>query len=266
MSSSPVSASLRDVRRGTAPRKARGEIERPASAAPMSEPTSSPPPSLDDAIPRERNERLSRIVNVTLASAGLLVAMPLLIVIAIAMKVTSRGPIIYTQARVGYDRRWRSTLALRERRASDLGGSIFTIFKLRTMRVDAEHLSGAVWAQENDPRVTTLGRYLRKFRIDEIPQLWNVIVGDMNLVGPRPERPSIVARLREDIPSYRCRHRVKPGLTGLAQVNQHYDSCLDDVRAKIRWDLEYIRNQSLLLDLRIMVQTVPSVLLKFRGW
>lgn len=134
------------------------------------------------------------------------------------------------------------------------------------MRVDAERFSGAVWAQENDPRVTTLGRYLRQFRLDELPQLWNIVRGDMNIVGPRPERPSIVARLREMIPEYRARHRVKPGLTGLAQINQHYDQNLDDVRGKIRWDLEYIRTQSLWLDIMIMLKTVPSVLLKFRGW
>ena len=127
-------------------------------------------------------------------------------------------------------------------------------------------LAGAVWAQENDPRVTPLGRYLRKWRIDEIPQLWNVIKGEMNVVGPRPERPSIVAHLRNDIPDYQFRHRVKPGLTGLAQVNQEYDACLEDVRGKVNWDLQYLRRQSFWLDVRIMLKTVPSVLLKHRGW
>ncbi|HEX7071111.1 MAG TPA: sugar transferase, partial [Rhodothermales bacterium] len=140
------------------------------------------------------------------------------------------------------------------------------IYKFRTMRVDAERHSGAVWAQENDPRVTTLGKYLRILRLDEIPQLWNVVLGDMNLVGPRPERPSIAARLREDIPEYRFRHRVKPGITGLAQINQRYDACLDDVRSKVRWDLEYIQRQSLWLDLRILITTIPAVLLRHRGW
>ena len=223
-------------------------------------------PHAEEIVPTERSEAIVRILNVTLASLGILLLSPLCLVIAIAIRLSSRGPIIYAQTRVGLDRRWRETLALRERRHEDLGGQVFTIFKFRTMRTDAERFSGAVWAQENDPRVTPLGKFLRKFRLDELPQLWNIVRGDMNLVGPRPERPSIVARLREDIPEYRFRHRVKPGLTGLAQINQHYDSCIDDVRAKVRWDLAYIRTQSMWLDCRIMLRTVPAVLLKFRGW
>jgi lipopolysaccharide/colanic/teichoic acid biosynthesis glycosyltransferase len=167
---------------------------------------------------------------------------------------------------VGQDRRWRSTLALQERRLEDLGGQVFTIYKFRTMQVNAERGSGAVWARENDPRVTRLGKYMRILRLDELPQFWNVLRGDMNIVGPRPERPSIVSRLREDIPEYQARHRVKPGITGLAQVNQNYDTSLDDVRSKVRWDLRYIREQSLVLDLRILVRTIPSILLKYRGW
>jgi lipopolysaccharide/colanic/teichoic acid biosynthesis glycosyltransferase len=192
--------------------------------------------------------------------------MPVLLLVAIAVKLTSRGPILYAQTRVGLDRRWRTTLALHERRFEDLGGQVFTIYKFRTMRVDAERGSGAVWAQENDPRVTRLGRYMRVLRIDEFPQLWNVLLGDMNIVGPRPERPSIVSRLREDIPEYQCRHRVKPGITGLAQINQKYDACIDDVRSKVGWDLRYIREQGILVDLGIMARTVPSVLLRYRGW
>jgi len=223
-------------------------------------------PLIDEVIPRERSEALNRAVNVCIAGAGMLLLSPILVLIAIAIRATSRGPIIYAQTRVGLDRRWRETLALRERRHEDLGGQVFTIFKFRTMRVDAERFSGAVWAQENDPRVTPLGRVLRKFRLDELPQLWNIIRGDMNIVGPRPERPSIVARLREDIVEYRFRHRVKPGLTGLAQINQHYDANLEDVRAKVRWDLQYIRTQGFWLDVRIMLRTIPAVLLKFRGW
>jgi lipopolysaccharide/colanic/teichoic acid biosynthesis glycosyltransferase len=134
------------------------------------------------------------------------------------------------------------------------------------MRTDAEKSSGAVWAVENDPRVTPIGKFLRTWRLDEIPQLWNIVEGDMNIVGPRPERPSIVARLREDIPEYRFRHRVKPGLTGLAQINQKYDANLEDVRSKVNWDVKYLRRQSLGGDVMIMLKTVPSVLLKFRGW
>lgn len=245
-------------------REAAAGVERPRSVTAASPHVRRE--DLDDVIPAERSERLNRFVNATLAGAALLLIAPILVLIAIAIRLTSRGPIIYAQARVGLDRRWRDTLALRDRRSEDLGGQVFTIFKFRTMRVDAERFSGAVWAQENDPRVTTLGRYLRQFRLDELPQLWNIVRGDMNIVGPRPERPSIVARLREMIPEYRARHRVKPGLTGLAQINQHYDQNLDDVRGKIRWDLEYIRTQSLWLDIMIMLKTVPSVLLKFRGW
>jgi lipopolysaccharide/colanic/teichoic acid biosynthesis glycosyltransferase len=220
----------------------------------------------EEVIPRTRSEALSRAVNFTLAFLGLLVASPICVAVAILIRLTSRGPILYAQTRVGLDRRWKAALALHERRIEDLGGQVFTIYKFRTMRVDAERHSGAVWAQEHDPRVTPLGRYLRIFRLDELPQLWNVLRGDMNIVGPRPERPSIVARLREDIPEYQFRQRVKPGITGLAQVNQTYDACLEDVRSKVTWDLTYMKQQSLLLDLRIMLVTVPAVLLKTRGW
>ncbi len=223
-------------------------------------------PPFEDVIPRDRSEVLNRAVNVTIAVLGLIISFPVLLVCAIGIKLGSPGPILYTQTRVGQDRRWKRTLAIRDSRLDDLGGKVFTIFKLRTMRTDAESGSGAVWATENDPRVTRLGKFLRTYRIDEIPQLWNVLLGDMNMVGPRPERPSIVARLRQDIPSYGCRLRVKPGLTGLAQINQNYDACLDDVRSKVNWDLRYLREQGIMLDLRIMLQTIPSVLMKFKGW
>jgi lipopolysaccharide/colanic/teichoic acid biosynthesis glycosyltransferase len=219
-----------------------------------------------DVVPAARSEQLQRAVNLMIGLVGIALLSPLLILIALAVKVTSRGPIFYTQTRVGLDRRWKRTLAMHEKRVQDIGGAAFTIYKFRTMYVDAEGKSGAVWAVQNDPRVTPLGKYLRQFRLDELPQLINVIRGDMNIVGPRPERPSIVARLREDIKEYPYRHRVKPGITGLAQINQQYDSCLDDVRAKVRYDLEYLRRQSLVEDIRIMLRTVPSVILKTRGW
>lgn len=219
-----------------------------------------------EVIPRERWERVSRVANGVAALLGLLIASPILLLIAVLIRLTSKGPILYAQTRVGIDRRWRSALALYDRRIEDLGGQVFTIYKFRTMHVDAERHIGAVWAQENDPRVTWIGRYLRILRLDELPQLWNVVRGDMNLVGPRPERPSIVARLREDIPEYQFRHRVRPGITGLAQLNQKYDATLEDVRSKVRWDLAYIERQSLLLDVRIVITTIPIILLKQRGW
>ena len=222
--------------------------------------------ALIDVVPRERSDRLNRAVNLTIGLLALVVLSPLFVLIAIAIKLTSRGPIFYTQTRVGIDRRSRRDLAIRERRLQDLGGSAFTIYKFRSMYVNAEGKSGAVWATANDPRVTPLGRFMRKFRIDELPQAINVIKGDMNVVGPRPERPSIVARLREDIREYPQRQRVKPGITGLAQINLTYDSCLDDVRMKVKYDLEYIQRQCLAEDLKIMAKTVPTMMLKVRGW
>jgi lipopolysaccharide/colanic/teichoic acid biosynthesis glycosyltransferase len=134
------------------------------------------------------------------------------------------------------------------------------------MYLDAERLSGAVWATQHDPRVTPLGRFLRTCRLDELPQLFNVIKGDMNIVGPRPERPGIFARLRQDISDYPLRQRAKPGITGWAQINHRYDACLDDVREKVRYDLEYLERQSLAEDLRIMVKTVPVMLFRKGGW
>jgi lipopolysaccharide/colanic/teichoic acid biosynthesis glycosyltransferase len=134
------------------------------------------------------------------------------------------------------------------------------------MRVDAEQGGGAVWAQQRDPRVTVVGGLLRQYRLDELPQLLNVVKGEMNIVGPRPERPTIFAELREHIAEYPLRQRAKPGITGLAQINHHYDRSLEDVRTKVHYDLEYIRRQSVSEDLRIMLKTVPVVLLRRGGW
>ncbi len=216
--------------------------------------------------PRDRAEWLSRAINIAFAVLGLVLTLPLLIVIAVLIRLDSPGSILHTQVRVGLDRRWRSLRAVHEARREDLGGRAFTIYKLRTMRENAERETGAVWASQADPRVTRVGRFLRKYRLDEIPQLWNVIRGDMNIVGPRPERPTIVAELRQDIPEYQFRHRVKPGITGLAQINQSYDASLEDVRAKVAWDLRYIQRQSLWLDVKVMALTIPTVLFKMRGW
>jgi lipopolysaccharide/colanic/teichoic acid biosynthesis glycosyltransferase len=207
-----------------------------------------------------------RAMHVVIAVVALFVALPLLLLIAIAIKLTSRGPVLYTQERVGIDRRSRRSDGGDPRRRRDLGGRPFTIYKFRTMRVDAERESGAVWATQDDPRITPVGRFLRQYRLDEIPQLLNVMRGEMNIVGPRPERPTIFAELREHIAEYPLRQRAKPGITGLAQIHHHYDRSLDDVRTKVRYDLEYIRKQSVWEDLRIMLRTIPVILFRRGGW
>lgn len=218
------------------------------------------------APPRSRSEIANRALNIVLASVALLVLIPIFLVIAVVVKLTSPGPILYTQTRVGIDRRSRRALALYDRRARDIGGLVFTIYKFRSMYIDAERHCGEVWATKNDPRVTPVGRFLRKTRIDELPQLWNVLKGDMNIVGPRPERPGIVVRLREDISDYALRHRAKPGITGLAQISAAYDASVDDVRVKVRYDLEYLRRQGMVEDVRIMLKTLPVMLFKRGGW
>lgn len=225
-----------------------------------------PPQPEDDFEPRSRSEAVSRVFNVAVAVLLLVLAAPLMLLTALAIRVTSRGPVLYTQQRVGLDRRWHRTRALHERRCQDLGGSPFTIYKFRSMRVDAEADGRAVWASRNDARVTTVGRIIRRTRLDELPQLFNVLLGDMNIVGPRPERPSIFVRLREEIPEYAVRQRVKPGITGLAQVCNPYDETLDDVRRKVAFDKQYMARQSLVEDILILVRTVPVVLLKQSGW
>ena len=216
--------------------------------------------------PRPRSERVTRVFNVVIASAMLIAAAPVMLLAALAVRFSSKGPIFYMQERVGLDRRWNRTHALNERRRENLGGVPFTIYKFRSMRVDAEVNGQAVWAQKNDDRVTGVGKILRASRIDELPQLLNVLKGDMNIVGPRPERPSIFVRLREQIPEYPVRQRVKPGITGLAQVSNPYDQTIDDVRRKVMFDMEYMRRQSLFEDLRIMLKTVPVMLLRIGGW
>jgi lipopolysaccharide/colanic/teichoic acid biosynthesis glycosyltransferase len=139
------------------------------------------------------------------------------------------------------------------------------IMKFRTMRIGAEK-NGAVWAERRDARVTAVGRLMRRYRIDELPQLVNVIRGEMNIVGPRPERPSIFSRLCDDIAEYPLRQRARPGITGWAQVNQAYDTSLDDVRTKVRYDLEYIERQGVAEDLMIMARTVPVMIFRKGGW
>ena len=249
-------------------------------------------------MPRLCSDRAIRALNVLLAAIALAVMAPLLVLIALAVKVTSRGPVFYRQVRIGVDRRVRGERRVRgdrrrggdralgvahhgpaadrrgtvrrrahvrgsrSRRAVDVGGQTFRICKFRSMCVDAECSTGAVWATRNDPRVTPIGRILRQFRLDELPQLYNVLKGDMNIVGPRPERPSIFCRLRDEIPEYPLRQRTRPGITGWAQVRHTYDACIDDVRKKVRFDLEYLQRRSLWIDLQIMARTIPVMLFK----
>jgi len=213
--------------------------------------------------PRPRGDRgMRRVLNIAVALIGLIVTFPLWVLIAVAIKLTSRGPVFYDQTRVGLDSRGTGIRPNDPRRKQDLGGKPFRIYKFRTMRVDAEHATGAVWATQNDGRVTSVGRLLRQYRLDELPQLINVLKGDMNVVGPRPERPAIVADLREQIPNYQERQRVRPGITGHAQVNLQYDSSLDDVRRKLGYDLEYIHRQGFWADLKIMAVTLPVMLFR----
>ena len=218
-----------------------------------------------EVFPAERSELVSRVLNVAISAIALVLLLPVMALVALAVRLTSRGPVLYSQIRVGVDRRFRSTSNY-DRRGFDHGGRLFRMYKFRTMRVDAEADGKAVWAQKSDPRTTSVGKFLRKTRLDELPQLYNVLRGDMNIVGPRPERPTIFAQLREDIPQYAQRQRVKPGITGWAQINQSYDSCLDDVKSKVRYDLEYVSRQSLGHDLRIMSMTLPVMLFRKGGW
>jgi len=219
----------------------------------------------DQVMPRERSELLSRALNVGVALSAMVLLAPVMALVALAVRLTSKGPVLYSQVRVGVDRRFRSK-HLGDRRGYDHGGRLFKMYKFRSMRVDAEADGKAVWAQKSDPRATPVGKFLRKTRLDELPQLYNVIRGDMNIVGPRPERPAIFAQLREDIPQYAERQRVKPGITGWAQINQAYDSCIDDVKNKVRYDLDYVRSQSITHDLRIMSMTLPVMLFRRGGW
>lgn len=207
-------------------------------------------------------------MNIVIALIALVLISPVMLVFAVLVKLTSPGPIFYSQPRVGIDRR-RSLVGSKtyDPRTSDLGGLPFMIYKFRTMYVGAELRNHAVWATKEDPRVTPVGRLMRKLRIDELPQLFNVLKGDMDIVGPRPERPSIFSRLRHHIADYPLRQRTRPGITGWAQINQCYDTCLEDVRRKVRYDLEYLlQRQGIREDLRIMAKTVAVMFFRKGGW
>jgi len=186
---------------------------------------------------------LRRMFSTLVAAAGLLLALPLLPFVMLAVKLDSKGDVFYRQKRVG------------------LGGSQFYCYKFRTMRDNAEADTGATWATDDDPRITRVGAFLRTSRLDEIPQLWCVLKGDMAFVGPRPERPEFVEWLSKEIPYYGVRHAVRPGITGWAQVQYKYGNTLQDAREKLQYDLFYIKNASIGLDMLIMFQTIKIVLL-----
>jgi len=203
------------------------------------------------------------LLDRVLALGFLILLAPLFAIVALLVKLTSPGPVIYRQIRIGIDRRFVSpdgVASAGNRRRLNLPGRPFVIYKFRTMIDGAENGVGPIWAAPSDPRITPVGRVLRLLRIDEMPQFWNVLKGDMSLVGPRPERPAFVNDLINKVPGYPHRLRVKPGITGLAQVEHQYDSCLDDVHIKVQYDLRYIREHRLLLDAKILLKTVWVVL------
>ena len=193
--------------------------------------------------PRAQTLRYQSLWNVVAAAVGIVLAAPFMLLTALAVKLTSPGPILYRQVRVG------------------LGGAPFTVYKFRSMRVDAEAETGAVWASKDDPRITSVGKLIRKIRFDELPQLFNVLRGEMTVVGPRPERPEFVKTLSEQIPYYRQRHCVHPGITGWAQINYKYGDTVEDTMTKLEYDLYYIKNTSFTMDMYIIFHTVKAMLL-----
>lgn len=185
---------------------------------------------------------MKRVSDIIASLLGLLLSLPLCLLAALAIKLTGKGPLFFTQERVGQD------------------GRLFQLIKFRTMRPDAEKESGPVWAQQNDHRITTVGRVLRLLRIDEVPQFVNILAGQMSFIGPRPERPHFVDQLSREIPFYPLRHTVKPGLTGWAQVRHPYGASVEDAREKLRYDLYYIKNMGMLFDVNIGLRTIGVIL------
>jgi sugar transferase (PEP-CTERM system associated) len=185
---------------------------------------------------------LKRIIDMAFAALGLVVSTPIMLLVAVTVRLDSKGPAIYRQLRVG------------------LKGRRFEVLKFRSMRVDAETQNGAQWALAEDPRVTSVGRFIRKYRLDELPQFINVLRGDMSFVGPRPERPVFVGELRKLIPYYDERHSVRPGVTGWAQVQYPYGASIEDSYKKMEYDLFYLKNMSILFDCAIVLQTIRTVL------
>jgi sugar transferase (PEP-CTERM system associated) len=193
--------------------------------------------------PRPQNLVYQRLWNMVVAVIGIILSLPIMLLTILAVRLSSPGAVLYRQTRVGLD------------------NTLFTVYKFRSMRIDAEAGTGAVWAQKDDPRVTLVGRIIRAIRFDELPQLFNVLKGEMSIVGPRPERPEFVRALNEQIPYYRQRHCVRPGITGWAQINYKYGDTLQDTITKLEYDLYYIKNMSLALDNYIIFHTLKAMLL-----
>lgn len=183
-------------------------------------------------------EIYKRVLDIVSSLLGLIIGLPIILIIAVLIKIDDKGPIFYTQERLGKDEKK------------------FLVYKIRSMRVDAEKYGGAQWAQKDDPRITKIGKFIRKTRIDEIPQLFNILKGDMSLIGPRPERPELTYEFNKEIPGFIDRLCIKPGLTGLAQVNGGYDISPKD---KLKWDMIYIKNRSICIDIKIILKTVGVV-------
>jgi exopolysaccharide biosynthesis polyprenyl glycosylphosphotransferase len=185
---------------------------------------------------------VKRIIDMSVSAFILIAGLPIWIIVAILIKIDSPGPVIYKQERVGKN------------------GKVFTLYKFRSMVKDAERMTGPRWASKNDPRITRIGKIIRKLHIDEVPQFFNVLKGDMSLIGPRPERPIFVEKFSKEIPLYRRRLKVKPGITGWAQVKYKYDESIEDVKKKLQYDLFYIENMSLRMDLKIIAYTILHVI------
>lgn len=210
---------------------------------------------------RSLANRLIRPLNLLVAGILIVLAAPAMLVIAFAVKVTSRGPVLYRQRRVGHDRRRPGAAAPEhERRSGDAGGRVFTMHKFRTMHHQKLESSDEIRATPDDPRITRVGSFLRQHRLDELPQLFNVLGGDMNVVGPRPEQPGLFLELGARVPGYSQRQAVLPGITGWAQVNHRYDRSVEDVHRKVELDLEYIGRRSPAEDLGIMARTLPVMI------
>ena len=190
----------------------------------------------------EWEKKLKRLLDVIASFIILIITLPVIIIAAIAIKLESKGPIFFKQERSG------------------MNGAKFRIIKFRSMYEDAEKHTGPIWSSKDDPRVTRVGKIIRRVRIDELPQMINVLKGEMSLVGPRPERPFFVEKLAQEIPYYKRRLKVRPGITGWAQVKHKYDESVEDVKIKLRYDLFYIENMSLRMDFKIIVRTIFVVL------